>query len=66
MEQPVAACKTDLHDIHRCIETCRVIIDELLTRGLQRPEPLQVGSGRQTLFDLEGGSAKKGPGRVGL
>ena len=35
------------------------IIDEKYAMGLQRPRPLQKGSGVQTLFDLGGGSAKK-------
>ena len=35
-------------------------IDGKYTMGLQRPGPLQKGSGVQTLFDLGGGSAKKG------
>ena len=41
-------------------------IDEKYAMGLQRPRPLQKGSGVQTLFDLGGGVCKKGSGRVGL
>ena len=34
-------------------------IDEKYTMGLQRPEPLQKGSGVQTLFELGGGGLQK-------